>query len=89
MTPTPAPTDDQIDMYLVCCTQVILNEIEQGLDQKQIALSYAMAIRSAVHKADSPDWKIINKAIIERWSMSGLERIKTRAISIVKGEISP
>jgi hypothetical protein len=76
-------------MHLVCCTWVICNEIEQGLTQKDIALTYAMALRSATAKADIPDWETINRAIIKRWSMSGLERIKKRAWGIVSGKIEP
>lgn len=55
--------------------QVIINEIEQGCTQRQIAQTYALALRS-----DEPtDWKAANKAIIERWSISGLDRIKKMA----------
>jgi len=74
---------------LVCCTDVILNEIALGLTQKQIALTYAMAIKSAAQKADTPDWGKINRAILSKWKMSGLERIKKRAIDICHGKVQP
>lgn len=57
--------------------------------QKDVALTYAMAIKSEAQKADEPDWSTINKAIIARWSMSGLERIKKRAFDILAGKIDP
>ena len=62
---------------LACCESVILNEIKQGCNQKQIAQSYALALRSSW----PTDWKVVNEAIIERWSFSGLNRIKNMAWS--------
>lgn len=76
-------------MNLVCCTDVIVNEVSQGLTQKQIALTYAMAIKSASQRADSPDWAKINGAILSKWKMSGLERIKKRAFDIASGKVQP
>lgn len=78
-----------MQINLVCCTQVICNEVAQGLTQNDVALSYAMAIKSAAQGADKPDWPIINRAILSRWKMSGLERIKKRAIDIASGKINP
>ena len=75
-------TDLQIN--LLYCTQVICDEIAQGLRQMDIAMTYAMAIKSEAQRADLPDWQKINEAIIARWSMSGLERIKARAHSILQ-----
>lgn len=56
---------------------VIENEIKQGCTQKQIAQSYALALRSSC----PTDWPKVNKMIIERWSVSGLSRIKRMAWS--------
>ena len=67
---------------LVCCTQTICDEVRQGLTQKEIAVTYALAIRSASVGADTPDWAAINGAILSRWKMSGLERIKKLAIDM-------
>lgn len=53
----------------------IENEIKQGGTQTDIAKTYYFAIKSSVNV----DWKRINKAIIERWSISGLNRVKTMA----------
>ena len=78
---------DGVQVNLICCTQVICNEVAQGLSQKDIAVTYAMAIKSAAQKADTPDWRVINEAILTRWKMSGLERIKKRAFDILRGKV--
>lgn len=81
-------TDVQIN--LVCCTQVILQDLAaKGCRQKDVALTYAMAIKSQAQGADIPDWHAINTAILARWKMSGLERIKKRAFDILKGKVRP
>jgi hypothetical protein len=80
---------DDWQIYMVCCTEVICNEVAQGLTQKDIALSYAMAIRSAANGVERPDWGKINGAILAKWKMSGLERIKKRAMDIARGTIAP
>jgi hypothetical protein len=80
---------DGITINLVCCTQVILNEIEQGITQKGISLTYAMTIKSEAQKADVPDWRAINDAIIEKWNMRALGRIKKRAWDIISGKVTP
>ncbi|QDV20666.1 hypothetical protein Pan153_53420 [Gimesia panareensis] len=54
---------------------VIENEIKQGLTQKQIAQTYALALRSSYQT----DWEKVNKMIVDRWSVSGLTRIKNMA----------
>lgn len=75
---------------LVCCSQVILQEVAtKQFKQKDIALTYAMAIKSKSDGADDFEWGPINEAIIARWSMSGLERIKKRAWDILAGKIDP
>lgn len=60
---------------LMMTTEVLLNEIKQGLTQKQIASTYGLALRSS----DETDWARVNAAIVARWSLSGLERIKEAA----------
>ncbi len=53
----------------------IENEIAQGMKQRDIAQTYALGMRSS-----SPtDWKRVNQAIIAKWSMSGLLKIKKMA----------
>lgn len=56
---------------------VIENEIEQKCTQKQIAQTYALALKSSWRT----DWKRVNQMIIDRWSVSGLNRIKKMAWS--------
>lgn len=56
---------------------VIENEIAQGLSQRQIAATYALAMRKP-NCRETVDWARINKAILARWP-KGLERIKKLA----------
>ena len=78
-----------IGIHLVCCTMVILNEIKQGVRRKDIALTYAMALRSWAAKADNPDWKVINEAIRAKWGVRGLKIVKNRAWALAEGRIEP
>ena len=57
--------------------RVIGNEIKLGCTQKQVAQTYALALRSSW----PTDWPKVNKLIVDRWSASGLERIKKMAWS--------
>ena len=45
------------------------------MTQRDIASTYGLALRSSAET----DWAKVNAAIIERWSVSGLERIKKAA----------
>jgi len=81
--------DDGLRINLVCCTQVIVNEIRRGVPRKHVALTYAMAIKSQADGADVPDWKEINAAAIERWGVKGLSALKNRAWGIAQGRIDP
>ena len=74
---------------LVCCTDTICDEVKAGATQKSIACTYAMAIKSQAEGADQPDWPTINRAILAKWKMSGLERIKKRAFDILAGRVEP
>ena len=59
-------------------TQSILDDVaDTKLKQRHIAQSYRLGLQSE----PQPDWPRINKAIKERWSMSGLLRIKRLAWS--------
>lgn len=65
---------------LACCESTLLSEIaDKRFKQKSIAKTYALALRSS--ERDSVDWLKVNAAIIERWSVSGLDRIKRMAWS--------
>ena len=65
-----------IRIELACVESVIENEIAMGLNQKQIAQTYALALRSSW----PTDWTRVNKAILAKWPR-GLERIKKMAWS--------
>ena len=63
-------------LELTIPTKTLLVEISlPEMKQPDIALTYALALRSSAHV----DWSAVNRAIIERWSVSGLERIKKLA----------
>ena len=69
-----------INFELVCCESMLLREIDNKVfKQKDIAQTYALSMASS--ECDRIDWKKVNKAIIERWSKSGLIRIKNMAWS--------
>lgn len=69
---------------LVNITQTILREIENTkMKQAQVALTYSLAIKSK----EAINWTAINQAIINRWSESGLERIKAMAWKLVNVEV--
>jgi hypothetical protein len=72
-------TGPEFEVYLVGCVGVILNEIKQGCTQKQIALTYAMAIITNAAKVEKVEWRTINEAIEARWSKSAVERVKKMA----------
>lgn len=75
---------------LVCCTETILQDLGAAqATQKEVALTYAMAIKSEAQGADKPNWRTINEAIIARWNMKALERIKKRAFDILAGKVDP
>lgn len=77
-----------IKINLVCCTQVLLQDIgSKEAKRKDVALTYAMAMKSEAQGPDQPDWAVVNKAIINRWSRSGLDWIKKRAWDIAEGRI--
>ena len=60
-------------LSLYYCTDSLLEEIaDRTITQPMLALTYALAIKSKEDK----DWKKINEAIIKRWSLSGLKRVK-------------
>ena len=64
-------------MEIAMVELVIKNEIKQGLNQRQIAQTYALALRSTYRT----NWKTVNDLIVARWSSAGLERIKKMAHS--------
>ena len=58
------------------CQDTILNEIQHNeCKRKDIALTYYLCMKSS----ENIDWGVINRAIIRRWSFSGLGYIKELA----------
>jgi hypothetical protein len=47
-----------------------------------------MAMKSGFEKSDIPDWPTINRVIVARWSMSGLERVKKMAHDHFKKKVA-
>lgn len=68
-------------VMLMCCEDVIENEIKRGLKQKDIAQTYAMTMHSEDNGRPT-DWRRINEAILARWSRRGLDRVKKLAHGI-------
>jgi len=64
-------------LNLIDAHNVIIQEIETGAIQKDIAKTYALGLKSR----EGFDFKVANEAIIKQWSASGLERIKQMAWS--------
>lgn len=75
---------------LVCCTQVILDELSwPQTTRKSVGLTYAMAMKSQAQGADKPDWPTINNAILKRWGHRGLETVKRRAWRLIERKEQP
>jgi hypothetical protein len=62
---------------LVCVENAVENEIAQGANQRHIAQTYALGLRSSW----PTDWARVNRAILAKWSPAGLKRIKEMAHS--------
>ena len=71
-----APVDAVVSVEIACVESVIENEIRQGCNQKQIAQTYALALRSSW----PTDWAKVNAMILAKWP-KGLTRIKEMAWS--------
>ncbi len=65
---------------LANCEKTILDEIEmKELKKIDVAKTYALILKSS--ERNIVDWPKVNKAIINKWSRSGLEWIKEMAWS--------
>ena len=62
---------------LCCCTYTLINEIKIAKTKKQIAQTYALALKSS----EKTDWALVNRAIIDRWGIKSLHYIKDLAWS--------
>jgi hypothetical protein len=74
----------KVSFQLVNAASVVESEIAAGLQQKDIALTYALAMRSE-DGGEKQDWPRMNNAILARWP-KGLERVKTMAWKIAEGK---
>ena len=74
-----------MNVELMFCQETILNEIKhKECKRNDLSLTYAFIISSS--ERDKVNWSIINKAIIDRWSLSGLYYIKNRAWKLLKNK---
>lgn len=86
----PIVSADFAGPFLVDAASVVENECSmKEVTQKSVALTYALALRAEAIGGVKADWKRINRAILDRWSVAGLDRVKTRAWKIVEGKIQP
>jgi hypothetical protein len=61
----------------------IMRDIEDPrMTRDDVAMTYAFCIR----QAGEIDFAAINRAIVDRWSLSALEYVKTRAWRLVEGK---
>jgi hypothetical protein len=68
---------DEPKIYLACCTFVLVNEIENlRLPQKDVAVTFAMALRSEAAGRDTVDWDKVGAAALRRWKPSGWRNVK-------------
>ncbi len=66
----------ELRIVLKDCQRVLLEEIaDSAITQKSLASTYRLALRSG----EEINWGIVNRAIIKRWSLSGLKRVKKMA----------
>jgi len=73
------------EFLLMDCARVIEDEIAAKMTQSDIAKTYAMAMHSEAHGVWEADWRRVNLAIMDRWSMTGLERVKKLAHRMLGG----
>lgn len=65
---------------LVACEDTLLREIAMPeMKQRDVAQTYRLAMES--DEAPTMNWGNVNRAIMERWSKSGLIQIKKMAHS--------
>lgn len=78
MTKTETAPPERLRIEMVDCERMILSEIEQPkVRRKTVAMTYAFCLRSS----EDIDFSKVNRAIINRWSLSALDWIKKQAWS--------
>lgn len=65
--------------------QLLAEIADESMKRKDVALTYAFGLRQHTEV----DWVIVNEAIIERWSLSGLKWIKELAWAYHTGRKEP
>ena len=66
---------------LMDCEKCILEEIDnEECKRNDIAVTYAFCISSS----ENPNFGKINRAIVQRWSRSGLDYIKRKAWKLIE-----
>ncbi len=73
----PITTANGCTLNLIDAHTLIIQEIEAGSTQKEVAKTYALGLRSE----EGFNYKAANEAILKRWKPSGLVRIKEMAWS--------
>lgn len=69
-------------MEMMCCESTLIDEIKiKKVKRLHIAQTYRLALESSDNKERRIDWAKVNKAIMDRWSFSGLKYIKDMAWS--------
>lgn len=65
--------DPETTVHLADPQGQLLEEIaDKSVTRRQVALTYRLAFRDQ----DKVDWLTVNRAIVDRWSMSALDWIK-------------
>ena len=64
-------------------TELLIQEIEV-VKLTQAALAQVMAMCMMQDGNESIDWKIVNSAIVKRWSKSARERVLTMAWKVIE-----
>ena len=68
--------DEEVRVELVNAMDYMLRELGvPKLTRNQFALTYALAMCSR----EDIDWPVVNRAVVDRWSLAGLRYIKDKA----------
>jgi hypothetical protein len=73
--------------YMRQCTDILLWEIEEGVSQKDVAVTFAAAMRTEKAGLEEVDWGLVGQAALERWGPAGWKRVKDRGWRIYEGRI--
>lgn len=75
-----------MQMYMTSTTWVLLNEIETlRLPQKDVAKTFALALRSEHAGVCKTDWEKVGAAALRRWRPSGWQRVKEMGWAYFEG----